>query len=433
MRFITDLHIHSRYSRACSPALTLPNIDAWAAAKGIDIIATGDFTHPAWLKEVERCLEPAEDGLFRLRPSVASEAAKTGAEAAPPSRGSRPGRFVLSTELSCIYKKNGQTRRLHLVLLMPSLAAVKRLVAALEQRQINLKSDGRPILGMDAKELLKISLDADAAAEMIPAHAWTPWFAVFGSQSGFDSLSECFEEMTPHIHAIETGLSSDPPMNWRISALDQVALVSNSDAHGLRNLGREANVFDFPEPSYSALTGALLPAGRKNFLYTIEFYPEEGKYHADGHADCHFSCEPAETKRLGGRCPKCGKLLTRGVLGRVDALADRPVGAGGERRIPFRSIVPLEETVAAALGKGKASKAVGQVYRRLLEAVAPEFDILLDAPLEEIAAVDQAVAEAVRRVRAGEVAVQAGYDGLFGEVKIFFEPPQRPKQGSLGL
>ena len=428
MRFITDLHIHSRYSRACSKHLSAPNLAAWAAVKGIDILGTGDFTHPAWRAHLEENLEPAEDGLFRVRSGIA-EGRADGYVPAPTAAQSRPVRFLLSGEISCIYKKNGRTRRLHLVVLAPSFAAAELLAKRLEGDGFNLRSDGRPILGLDAKELLRYALEADPDFLVIPAHAWTPWYSVFGSESGFDSLEECFEELTPQIHAIETGLSSDPPMNWRLSALDSVMLVSNSDAHGVRNLGREANVFDFAAPSYGALADTLRQRDRKRFLYTIEFFPEEGKYHVDGHRVCDFRCEPEQTEKLKGLCPKCGKPLVRGVLGRVHALADRPIGARPKAAVPFRSLVPLEELIGGALHVGRASKKVFASYSQLLTRVGPEFDVLLDAPLEEIAAAStERIAEAVERMRAGRLAITPGYDGVFGTVRVFEEKKQvRPR------
>jgi len=432
MRFIADFHIHSKYSRACSANLTLSNLAAWARVKGIDILGTADFTHPAWLKDIEERLEPAEPGLFRLRSKYEQEDGDDAYEPAPATLGGRPVRFILTTEVSCIYKKAGKTRRLHLVLFAPSVAAVKKIIAALEKLECNLRSDGRPILGLDAKEIVKLALDADPDCLVVPAHAWTPWFSVFGSQSGFDSLEECFEELTPQIHAIETGLSSDPPMNWRLSTLDKVMLISNSDAHGVRNLGREANAFDLDEPSYGAIVAVLRQRNRKRFLYTIEFFPEEGKYHVDGHRNCNFFCEPAKTAKLGGLCPKCGKELVRGVLGRVDALADRSDGTEPKTAVPFKRIVPLEEVIGEALGKGRASKAVFAEYRKLLAAIGPEFDVLIDAPVEGIAkAASHRIAEAVERMRAGRLVIRPGYDGEFGEVKIFGDQPIR--QGRLSL
>lgn len=433
MRYIVDLHIHSRYSRACSKNLTLPNLAAWARAKGIDILGTSDFTHPAWRRDIGEQLEPAEEGLFRVRKAHEAEGGTDAYEAAPAVRDGRPVRFMLATELSCIYKKNGRTRRLHLLVFAPTLAAADAIIAALEKRECNLRSDGRPILGLDAKEVVKIALDADPRCMTVPAHAWTPWFSVFGSESGFDSLEECFEELTPEIHAIETGLSSDPAMNRRLSALDGVMLISNSDAHGLRNLGREANVFELDGPSYAAITDVLRKKDRARFPYTIEFFPEEGKYHVDGHRECGFSCEPEETVRLGGSCPTCGKPLTRGVLGRVHALADRPSGKEAAAMTPFRSIVPLEEVVADVLGVGKASKKSFARYKALLAEIGPEFHVLLDAPLDRIAAASDArVAEAVARVRAGDLLVTPGYDGVYGKVRVF-EERKRPAQQRLTL
>lgn len=432
MRYITDLHIHSRYSRACSKHLSVPNLAAWAAAKGIDILGTGDFTHPAWRAHLQENLEPAEEGLFRLRAGIA-ESSADGYVRAPRTAGARPVRFLLTGEISCIYKKNGRTRRLHLLVLVPSFAAADRLVRRLENEEFNLRSDGRPILGLDAKELLRYALEADSDCLVIPAHAWTPWYSVFGSESGFDSLEECFEDLTPHIHAIETGLSSDPPMNWRLSALDDVVLVSNSDAHGVRNLGREANVFDLETPSYAAIVDILRKGDRKRFLHTIEFFPEEGKYHVDGHRACDFRCEPERTEKLRGLCPKCGKELVRGVLGRVHALADRPTGGPRPKNaVPFKSLVPLEEVVGNALGVGRISKKVFASYAKLLGRVGPEFDVLLDASLNEIElASSERIAEAVERMRTGRLNITPGYDGIFGTVKIFEE--KGTSQGKLEL
>lgn len=432
MRYITDLHIHSRYSRACSKHLSAPNLAVWAAAKGIDILGTGDFTHPAWRAHLQENLESAEEGLFRLRAGIA-ESSAAGYVQAPHASEARPVRFLLTGEISCIYKKNGRTRRLHLLVLVPSFAAADRLVKRLEDEEFNLRSDGRPILGLDAKELLRYALEADPDCLVIPAHAWTPWYSVFGSESGFDSLEECFEDLTPHIHAVETGLSSDPPMNWRLSALDGVMLVSNSDAHGVRNLGREANVFDLDRPSYAAIVDILRKRDRKRFLHTIEFFPEEGKYHVDGHRLCDFRCEPERTEKLKGLCPKCGKELVRGVLGRVHALADRPTGGPRPKNaVPFKSLVPLEEVIGNALGVGRTSKKVFASYAKLLGQVGPEFDVLLDASLKDIElASSERIAEAVARMRAGNLVITPGYDGVFGTVKIFEE--KGTPQGKLEL
>lgn len=393
---------------------------AWARAKGIDVLATSDFTHPAWLKEIETKLEPAENGLFRLAKKYQGEDGSGSYLAAPVAEDGRDMRFMLSTELCCIYKKNDRTRRLHLVVLSPTIAAVKKMVSYLEDRGRNLRSDGRPILGMDAKEIVKMALDADPNCEVIPAHAWTPWFSVFGSQSGFDSLEECFDELTPHIHAVETGLSSDPPMNWRLSELDKVVLVSNSDAHGLRNLAREANVFDLDSISYDDLLAPIREHDAERFKYTIEFFPEEGKYHTDGHRKCQFQCEPAETERLRGRCPKCAKPLTRGVLGRVHALADRQEGKRPTNYPDFRHIVPLEEIIADSLGRTKAAKAVFAAYKDMIEKLGPEFDILLDVPEQQLlSAAPSRVVEGILRMRQGNIVIRPGYDGEYGTVKVF--------------
>jgi len=395
-------------------------MSAWARAKGIDVLATSDFTHPAWLSEIETKLEPAEDGLFSLRKEFMPEDGSGSYDPSPQAKDRRDMRFILSAELCCIYKKGGRVRRLHLVVLSPTVAAIKSIVGRLEGLGKNLKSDGRPILGLDAKEIVKMALEADERCEVIPAHAWTPWFSIFGSQSGFDSLEECFDELTPHIHAVETGLSSDPPMNWRLSALDRLVLVSNSDAHGLRNLAREANVFELKSLSYDSILDPIRKRDASKFVYTIEFFPEEGKYHTDGHRNCGFSCDPERTERLGGRCPKCGKPLTRGVLGRVHALADRQVGDRPDGAPGFKHIVPLEEIVADAFGRGKTAKSVGVTYRDLLEKLGPEFDVLLDVPTSEIAVVaGERVAEGVSRVRDGNVLVNPGFDGQYGTVKVF--------------
>ncbi len=441
---IVDLHIHSKYSRACSPALELPNIAAECARKGIDIVSTGDFTHPGWFKHLEENLVEENEGVYGLSPqsSVHSAQSKTGStqslleegremlatsvtSPARPSRGDlRPVKFILGTEVACIYKHKEKTRRLHLLLLAPNLEAVRKLNAALEAKKVNLKSDGRPIMGLSGKNLLQLMLEIDPRFMMIPAHAWTPWFAVFGSKSGYDSLEDCFEELTPQIRAIETGLSSDPVMNRRLSQLDGITLVSNSDAHGLENLGREANVLAFEnekEITYSEITRIIKEGDKKKFLYTIEFYPEEGKYHLDGHRECDVCLSPQESKRLGDRCPKCRRELTIGVLHRVDDLADRsakdiPV----DRFIPHRYIVPLREIIGAVFAVGVASKRVAAEYTRLRAALGTDFGILLKRPAVEINAAtsDERIAQAIENTRAGKVKVSGGYDGVYGKVDL---------------
>jgi uncharacterized protein (TIGR00375 family) len=411
MRVITDFHLHSKYSRACSKELTIPNIAKACERKGIQFVGTSDFTHPAWRAEIGRELEEVGRGAFALKDKSSSTT------------------FLLSTEISCIYKRNGKVRRVHHLILMPSLAAVDRLIKTLTDRGCNVKSDGRPIVGIDSEELLKMVLDADERAVLIPAHAWTPWFAVFGSQSGFDSLEECFGEMTKYVTAIETGLSSDPKMNWRLKQLDHIFLVSNSDAHSLDKLGREANVFEMDEPNYDELRRILVEHDASKFLETIEFFPEEGKYHVDGHRLCRFSCEPSETKKMKGICPKCGKPLTIGVLHRIDALADRSADERPNGAVPFRSIVPLPELVAEAIGVGPTSKKLKAEMENLIADGRSEFGVLLDEPLAELSRVAQPdVVEAIRRMRAGEVSVRPGYDGEYGVVSVMGGKAERLKR-----
>ncbi|MBN1325639.1 DNA helicase UvrD [Candidatus Falkowbacteria bacterium] len=401
MRQIADLHIHSKYSRACSQDLTLENIDKWCQIKGIDIVATGDFTHPAWFKEIANGLVPMANGLHQLR------------------SGNGKVKFILGTEISCIYKQGDKCRRIHINIFFPEISDVEKFNDYLEKGGYNLKSDGRPILGMSAIELTKICLDINKKALIIPAHAWTPWFSIFGSKSGFDTIEECFGEYAKNIFAIETGLSSDPPMNWRLSALDKITLVSNSDAHSLPNLGREANVFDFAESSYDEIYNTLKNKDKKKFLFTIEFHPEEGKYHIDGHATCNVSLEPKETKKNKGLCPVCKKPLTIGVLHRVDDLADREVGEL-DNHIPYKNIVPLSEIIAEAFDLGKNSKKVQEEYFSMIKKGKNEFAVLLDLSIEELKKIGQGeVVEGIKRVREGKLFIEPGYDGIYGIVKIF--------------
>lgn len=406
MRIITDLHIHSPYSRAVSKDMTLENLDVWARMKGITVMGTGDFTHPVWIKEIKSKLEPAEPGLYRIRNK----------EVGIRENGTR---FLLTVEISSIYSKGGRTRRVHTLIFVPSVESAEKINAALGWRG-NLKSDGRPILGLDAKELAKIVWDVDPRAAVVPAHAWTPWFSVFGSMSGFDSLEECFDEYAKHIFAIETGLSSDPAMNRRVSGLDRIALISNSDSHSLQRIGREANVFD-TELSYDGIMHAIKSHDPARFLFTVEFYPEEGKYHYDGHRLCKFSCAPEETKKLHKLCPKCGKPVTVGVMYRVDELADRPADTPMPTgAIPFRSMVPLDEIIAGAFGVGTASKRVKAEYRDIIEKIGSEFAIVMDASRNDlVSATVPEVVEGIMRVREGRLHIEPGYDGEYGHVRIF--------------
>ncbi len=422
MRFIADLHVHSHYSRATSKDMSPEGIWKWAQLKGITVIATGDFTHPQWLKELDEKLEPAGNGLFTLKKEFLSDDIPESCKA--------DVSFILSAEISCIYSKNGRTRKVHAVILAPDFAAAARLNLTLSKIG-NLKADGRPILGLDAKELLRISLDASPDNLFIPAHAWTPHFSVFGAASGFDTLKECFEELTPHIYAIETGLSSDPAMNRRLSALDRITLVSNSDAHSAAKIGREANIFD-TEISYPAMREAIRT--RNGFLGTIEFFPEEGKYHYDGHRDCGVSLTPKETIRHDYLCPVCGKKVTVGVMHRVEKLADREEGFSLSGAPAYASIIPLPEIIAEGLKCGVNTKKVNALYFSMLEKLGNEFKILLDVPLDDIErAGSPLLREAISRMREGKVHIAPGYDGEYGKIRIFEEVERKEIKGQMKL
>ncbi len=408
MRCIADLHIHSRYSRATSREGTPEHLDLWARKKGISIVGTGDFTHPAWREELEERLEPAEDGLYRLKQEYILDESRSFSQETP--------RFVVSGEISSIYKKNGKTRKVHNVILLPGLEDAERLSKKLETIG-NIHSDGRPILGLDCRELLEIMLDICPEGILIPAHIWTPHFSLFGAFSGFDTIEECFEDLTPYIHAVETGLSSDPPMNWRWSALDRFHLVSNSDAHSPAKLGREANLLDI-DMSYQGLSRAIQEGD--GLEGTIEFFPEEGKYHYDGHRKCHICLSPAQAEKYQGKCPVCGKKLTIGVDHRIVQLADREEGVRGRNGRPFESLVPLSEVIAASIGKSSSSKKVQQQYEEMLSRLGTEFEILREVPVEDIReAFGYMTAEGIRRLRAGEVKRNPGFDGEYGTILLF--------------
>lgn len=412
-KLIADLHIHSHFSRATSRDLDFEHLALWAQLKGVQVVGTGDIAHPGWLAEMKQKLEPAEEGLFRLK----SEYAQAVADGVPPAC-QGPVRFILAGEVSNIYKRGDQVRKVHHILFMPSLAAVERLQAALEKIG-NIRADGRPILGLDSRDLLEIVLETDSRGYLIPAHIWTPWFAILGSKSGFDSIEECFGDLTPHIFALETGLSSDPPMNWRVSSLDRYTLVSNSDAHSPPKLAREATVFH-TDLSYGALFAALQSGDPNTFGGTLEFFPEEGKYHCDGHRHCAVRWEPEETTAHQGRCPVCGKEVTVGVLNRVAALADRAPGERPARTHPYTNLIPLPEILGEVLGVGAGARKVGQTYQSLLGKLGPELTILQDLPLSEIASAGgELLAEGIRRMRSGEVSIAAGYDGEYGVIKLF--------------
>ena len=422
MRFIADLHIHSHYSRATSKDMSPEGIWKWAQLKGITVIGTGDFTHPGWLKELNEKLRPAGHGLFMLKNEFCTNDI--------PESCRDDVYFILSAEISCIYRKNGRTRKIHAIVLAPDFASAARLNLVLSKIG-NLNADGRPILGLDAKELLKIVLEASPDFMLIPAHAWTPHFSLFGSESGFDTMEECFDELTPHIHAIETGLSSDPAMNWRLSALDRVTLISNSDAHSAAKIGREANIFD-TDISYPAMMEAIRT--RRGFLGTIEFFPEEGKYHFDGHRTCCVSLSPKETIRHNYLCPVCGKRLTVGVMHRVEKIADRNYGFKPGAAPGYHSIIPLPEIIGEALKVGPGSKKVNTAYLNLIKKLGNEFKILMDAPLNEIeTASSSIIAEAISRMRSGNVHIAPGYDGEYGKIRIFEEVERKEIKGQMKL
>ncbi len=405
--FISDLHIHSKYSRATSRDCVPEYLDLWARKKGIALIGTGDFTHPAWRDELREKLMPAEEGLYALKEGFRLEGIGNSTDHRP--------RFMVSGEISTIYKKNGRVRKVHSLILLPGLDEAEELSARLEAIG-NIRSDGRPILGLDCRDLLEITLSCCPSAVFIPAHIWTPHFSLFGAFSGFDSLEECFGDMSGHIHALETGLSSDPPMNWRISALDSYVLVSNSDAHSPSKLGREANLLS-ADMSYPAVAKAL--NGQGGMEGTIEFFPEEGKYHYDGHRACGVCLSPVEAQEAFGRCPICGKRLTIGVQHRVDELADRKEGYRPDGVKPFESLAPLPEVIAASTGCSTASVKVSALYELMLRELGPEFYIMREAEPADVGRVaGPCVEEGIRRLRMGRVQRTPGYDGEYGKIEL---------------
>jgi len=419
MKFIADLHIHSKYSRATSRDMDVDHLDKWAKIKGIKVLGTGDFTHHLWVKEIKSKLEPAEQGLFKLKKKFN---VKSKRDDWLPQNGNKKEdkatRFLLSSEISCIYKKNDRVRKIHLIILAPNLKIVEKINTRLSWIG-NIKSDGRPILGIDAKELLKIVLTISDECMVIPAHVWTPWFSLFGSMSGFDYIEECFDEYSRYIYAIETGLSSDPDMNWRLSALDKIALISNSDAHSPHRIGREANVFD-TDLSYRGVVDAIKSINPNKFLETIEFFPEEGKYHYDGHRKCGVMLDHKKAKKLNNICPKCGKPLTVGTLHRVNELADRKEGEKPEQVIPYKKTIPLDEIIGDAKGVGPKTKTVAIEYKNLIKRFGTEFDILFSVNIDQIERVScPEVAEGINRVRQGNVHIEPGYDGEYGKIEIF--------------
>jgi len=386
----------------------------WAKKKGISLLGTGDFTHPTYFAELRSKLEPLGNGLFKLK------------------KGDQGVQYILTTELCNIFTQNGKVRRIHNLIFAPSFEVVEAIRSKLGNLG-KLSSDGRPIFSFPAKELLKMILDISADCLIIPAHAWTPWFSIFGANSGFDSIEECFGELSPHIHAIETGLSSDPEMNWRLSALDGITLLSNSDAHSPNRLGREANAFDC-DLVYKEIIETIRKKDSKKLLFTIEFFPEEGKYHYDGHRQCGVISSPSQTKASQYLCPNCHKKLTIGVMHRVEELADRPEGFIPKKAIPSIHLIPLEEVIAEALGVRVGTKAVEAEYERLTERGGSEFQILLNATPDELASfVPARTLEGIIRMRQGKVSIIPGHDGVYGKISLFPEKKEGESKEQLKL
>jgi len=412
--FYADLHIHSRFSRATSPDGTLESLACWARQKGLGVLGTGDFTHPGWMADIKSKLIPAEAGLFRLKPALEKQLAK--AQLPCRNAAEAPIQFILQVEIATIYKQDGKTRKVHHLVFMPSLDAADRFIQKLE-RIGNLKSDGRPILGLNSRNLLETALEADRDSLLIPAHIWTPWFSVLGSKSGFDRIADCYGDLAPHIFALETGLSSDPMMNWQLSQLDRYRLVSNSDAHSPSKLGRESCVFE-SAANYFAMRDAL--ATGVGYGGTIEFFPEEGKYHMDGHRKCNQCLTPAESRKHHDICPICNKPLTIGVMHRVAELADRPEGTRPAGAADFRYLIPLTEIIGETLCVGQASRKVEELRQQLISTIGPELFILQIAPIDAIKRAGfTLVAEAIKRMREGKVIREAGYDGEYGIIRLF--------------
>ena len=411
MRFLADFHLHSPFSRATSSRMSLESLDGWARIKGLALVGTGDVSHPGWTTELGKKLAPAEEGFFRLRH-------KSAASSAFPFRYRTAVRFVLCGEVSNVYRYNGRVRKIHSLLFFPGLASVRRFQNKLEELGKNIRSDGRPILGMDVRDLLEMCLDISPGIRLVPAHIWTPWFSVLGARSGFDSIRDCFRDLSGHIHALETGLSSDPPMNRRCSILDRYTLISNSDAHSPEKLGREANIFNC-EFSYPGIMQALRHPGDRGLAGTLEFFPQEGKYHYNGHRKCGIRLSPREALELNMICPRCQKPLTMGVAHRVHQLADRSSPRRAEEP-DCHSLIGLTEILSEIHRTGPGSQKVHRCYREVLGKLeTTELDLLLTHPLEEIMESFPLLAEAVDRMRRRQVIISEGYDGRYGTVRLF--------------
>ncbi len=424
MQVIADLQLHSKYSRAVSPQMVLPQICAWTKRKGMGLVATGDWTHPLWFREIQANLEETGTGLLKLKNAAPDDPL-----------------FLLATEVSCIYSQGGHGRRVHTLIWVPSIESAGKINKEMTKRGCNLLSDGRPIIGLTSIHVAELVFTIEPKALIIPAHAWTPWFSVFGSMSGFDSLEEAFGPYAKHIYAVETGLSSNPAMNWRIKELDNRSIVSFSDAHSGPKLGREATVFDLTDLSYDSIYKAIKQDGPSKIAHTIEFYPEEGKYHWSGHRACNIRWGPKETEKNGTTCPVCGKPLTQGVEQRVAELAGRSEEELGitktktgmttsklfPKRPPFVSLVPLQEIISESIGSPVASPKVQTPYLQLTDALGGEFNILLSVKHAEIAKIaGERIAVGIDKVRSGDIVIDPGYDGIFGVVKLWREGEEKP-------
>lgn len=401
MELIADLHLHSKYSRAVSSRMTVPQIAEWGRKKGIGLLATADWTHPLWLKELRASLEEAGEGVYRCQ-------------------GTTGPYFLLATEISSIYSQDGKLRKIHNLVFAPSFETVEKINAELLRKGCHLMADGRPIIGLSARDLVELVLGIDEDCLVIPAHIFTPWFSLFGSRSGFDSLEECYQDMSKYIYAIETGLSSSPDMNWRIEELDKRSIVSFGDAHSPEKLGREATVFEVKDTKILRYLDIKKAIQEQKIASTIEFYPQEGKYHYTGHRNCQVRQSPEETKKLGATCPVCGKRLTVGVMQRVEDLAARPADYQPENRPPYKMLVPLMEIVAESFQIGVSSQTVNVEYNKLIKNFGSEFAVLLKTKIAEIAKIaGERVAEGIRRAREGNLVIEPGYDGVFGKVRIW--------------
>ncbi|MDI6704046.1 MAG: endonuclease Q family protein [bacterium] len=408
MEFIADFHIHSKYSRATSPLMNVEELAIFARLKGIRLLGTGDFTHPLWIQELRGKLKLDDSGLYRYNDTF----------------------FILTTEVCNIFYKNGKPKRIHNIIFSPNFQVAERINREL-QNFGNLQADGRPMLNLACKDLVEIVLSIDSNCLIVPAHIWTPWYSLFGSNTGFDSVYECFEEETKQIFCLETGLSSDPKMNWRLSTLDRFTLISNSDAHSPKKIGREANMFN-TELSYHSIISALRNKNRQEFLGTIEFFPQEGKYHYDGHRSCKVCFSPEETKRAGNRCPKCGKMITIGVMHRVKKLSDRESGFVPDNSIPFRYAIPLEELIANVKGVGVDSSIVEKEYKALVTRFGGEFEILFNIKEDVLLSkLPTDLAKCIIKVREEKVRIQPGYDGVYGKIEVPITEEERPTQLSL--